>query len=60
MIFERVVDSVCLKGGKYTYEDQEVDCRRIVACNIVNKSWKYWIDKACKGKELRMGYICCN
>jgi hypothetical protein len=59
-IFERVVDSVCLKGGEYGYEDQEVDCRRIVACKIVNKSWKYWIDKACKGKELRMGYICCD
>jgi hypothetical protein len=25
IIFERVVDSVCLKGGEYTYEDQEVD-----------------------------------
>jgi hypothetical protein len=37
-IFERVVDSVCLKGGEYGYEDQEVDCRRIVACKIVNKS----------------------
>jgi hypothetical protein len=60
IIFERVVDSVCLKGGKYTYKDQEVDCRKIVACKIVNKTWKYLINKTCNGKELRMGCIRCN
>jgi hypothetical protein len=40
-IFERVVESVCLKGGEYRYEGQELDCKKIVACRIVNKSWKY-------------------
>jgi hypothetical protein len=54
-----VVDSVCLKGGEYRYDGQDLDCKKIVACKIVNKSWKYWIDKACKGKEMRLGYICC-
>ena len=59
-IFESVVDSVCLKGGEYRYDGQDLDCKKIVACKIVNKSWKYWIDKACKGKEMRMGYTCCD
>jgi hypothetical protein len=59
-ISESVVDSMCLKGGEYSYDGQDLDCKKIVACKIVNKSWKHWIDKACKGKEMRMGYICCD
>jgi hypothetical protein len=59
-LFESVVDSVCLKGGEYRYDGQNLICMKIVACKIVNKRWKYWIDKACKGKEMRMGYICCD
>jgi hypothetical protein len=37
-IFESVVDSVCLKGGEYRYNGQDLYCKKIVACKIVNKS----------------------
>jgi hypothetical protein len=57
IIFEMVARSVCLRAGGYSYESQAADCKKMVACRVVCKSWNYWIGKACKGKEMRMGYI---
>jgi hypothetical protein len=57
IIFEMVARSVCLRAGGYSYKSQAADCKKLVACRVVCKSWNYWIGKACEGKEMRMGYI---
>ncbi len=56
-IFEMVVRDISLEKGIVRYEQQELDCKRLVQCKTVNKLWKYWIGRSISGIEMRRNKI---
>ena len=56
-VFEMVVRDISLTKGIVRYEQQELDCKRLVQCKTVNKMWKYWIGRTISGIEMRKNKI---
>jgi hypothetical protein len=57
LIFSKLVDDVRLKESEYNYLGHKQDCKLLVQCKLVNKNWKYWLDRTMIGKEMRRGFV---
>lgn len=56
-IFEKVVAAVAFKGGEYNYVGQMDDCKKLVRCKILCKTWNYWLTRKMVGKEMKLGLV---
>lgn len=55
-IFETLIRRTAL-CRTLKYIGQEEDCKRVVQCKVVCKSWKYWISRSTSGVEMRENII---
>ena len=55
-IFVKAIESMALSGSM-RYEGQLEDCKKLVQCKAVCKSWKYWIRRLTSGVEMRSNII---
>lgn len=55
-IFTKVVSDVRFKD-EWKYKDQEMECKCLIQCKSVDKSWKYWISRTVSGCQMRKGVI---
>jgi hypothetical protein len=57
VIISKVVDDVCIKKGIVSFEEQELQCKKIVSCSTVNREWCMLVKLSTEGREMRFGHI---
>lgn len=52
VIISKVVDDVCIKKGTISFEEQELECKKIVSCSTVNHEWSILVKLSTEGREI--------